>query len=243
MHPCARHDSRALRSRYRHRRRIGFRVFRGLVSYQLNRGAVVIAMSTSEICELPDIRAALESYAAKLAVPNMVSADIELMKRILASYGIATTPVGWAECNRQLHLASCAPSNNERLKKMIEEYCLSMTNRYAAVRGHDRHGIVACFEASMNNSRAGELPAAWTRSIRSRSCDLKIRSDEHRRFRTKTYEESPQALAESPSMTVQPRPRTLRITACPNFLRTECINTSTALLSTSLPPPYKRYSS
>ena len=213
------------------------------MSYQLNRGAVVIAMSTSEICELPDIRAALESYAAKLAVPNMVSADIELMKRILASYGIATTPVGWAECNRQLHLASCAPSNNERLKKMIEEYCLSMTNRYAAVRGHDRHGIVACFEASMNNSRAGELPAAWTRSIRSRSCDLKIRSDEHRRFRTKTYEESPQALAESPSMTVQPRPRTLRITACPNFLRTECINTSTALLSTSLPPPYKRYSS
>jgi DNA-binding GntR family transcriptional regulator len=106
----------------------------GLVSYQLNRGAVVIAMSTSEICELLDIRAALESYAAKLAVPNMVSADIELMKRILASYDIATTPAEWAECNRQFHLALCAPSNNERLKKMIEEYCLSTTNRYPHLR-------------------------------------------------------------------------------------------------------------
>jgi OHCU decarboxylase len=179
----------------------------GLVSYQLNRGAVVIAMSTSEICELLDIRAALESSAAKLAVPNIVSADIELMKRILASYDIATTPVEWAECNRQFHLALCAPSNNERLKKMIEEYCLSMTNRYPAVRGelptesireqssasldqctqkefetllrlnaayrdkfgfpfilavrgHDRHDIIACFETSMNNSRAEELRAS-----------------------------------------------------------------------------------
>jgi DNA-binding GntR family transcriptional regulator len=28
----------------------------------------------------------------------------------------------------------CAPSNNERLKKMIEEYCLSTTNRYPHLR-------------------------------------------------------------------------------------------------------------
>jgi 2-oxo-4-hydroxy-4-carboxy-5-ureidoimidazoline decarboxylase len=29
-----------------------------------------------------------------------------------------------------------------------------------AVRGHDRHGIIACFEARMNNSRAEELRAS-----------------------------------------------------------------------------------
>jgi DNA-binding GntR family transcriptional regulator len=127
----------------------------GLVSYQLNRGAVVIAMSTTEILELLDIRAALESYAAKLAVPNMVAADIDLMKRILASYDVATTPAEWAECNRQFHLALCAPSNNERLRKLIEEYCLSTTNRYPHLRmsldarkdevQRDHHAIVdAC---------------------------------------------------------------------------------------------------
>lgn len=106
----------------------------GLVSYQVNRGAVVSAMSTTEICELLDIRAALESYAAKLAVPNMVASDIEHMKRILASYDVASTAAEWAECNRQFHLALCAPANNERLRKMIEEYCLSTTHRYSHLR-------------------------------------------------------------------------------------------------------------
>ncbi|CAG9228161.1 DNA-binding GntR family transcriptional regulator [Paraburkholderia tropica] len=106
----------------------------GLVSYQLNRGAVVMAMSTREICELLDIRAALETYAAKLAVPNMVAADIDVMKRILAAYDAATSPADWAEYNRQFHLALCAPANNQRLRKMIEEYCLSTTNRYPHLR-------------------------------------------------------------------------------------------------------------
>jgi DNA-binding GntR family transcriptional regulator len=106
----------------------------GLVDYQLNRGAMVIAMSTTEMCELLDVRAALETYAAKLAVPNMVAADIEVMTDILARYDAASDPEDWAEYNRQFHLAICAPSNNERLRRLIEDYCLSTTNRYPHLR-------------------------------------------------------------------------------------------------------------
>jgi DNA-binding GntR family transcriptional regulator len=106
----------------------------GLVDYQLNRGAVVVEMSTAEICELLDIRAALETYAAKLAVPNMVAADIDALTKILESYDDAADAGDWAEFNRQFHLAMCAPSNNERLQRLIEEYCLSTTNRYPHLR-------------------------------------------------------------------------------------------------------------
>ncbi|MEX3917348.1 FCD domain-containing protein [Paraburkholderia sp. BR10872] len=56
------------------------------------------------------------------------------MKRILAAYDAASSPAEWAECNRQFHLALCAPANNARLRKMIEEYCLSTTNRYPHLR-------------------------------------------------------------------------------------------------------------
>jgi len=35
----------------------------------------------------------------------------------------------WAEYNRRFHLALCAPSNNTRLRRLIEEFCLN-TDRY-----------------------------------------------------------------------------------------------------------------
>ena len=68
---------------------------------------------------------------------------------------MAKTPAEWAECNRQFHLALCAPANNARLRKMIEEYCLSTANRYPHLRmsldteqgdvQHDHYEIVdAC---------------------------------------------------------------------------------------------------
>ncbi len=89
-------------------------------------------MSTAQICEVLDIRIALECHAAKLAVPNMVESDFETMERILAAYAASDTVAEWAEHNRRFHLALCAPANNRKLRQMIEEFCLN-TDRYTHV--------------------------------------------------------------------------------------------------------------
>lgn len=101
----------------------------GLVVHHLNRGAVVAGMNIQQICELLDIRVALECHAARLAVPNMVERDFEAMERILADYAASDVVDDWAEYNRLFHLALSAPANNARLRQLIEEYCLN-TDRY-----------------------------------------------------------------------------------------------------------------
>lgn len=104
----------------------------GLVLHQLNRGAVVARMNVEQLCELLDIRVALECHAARLAVPNMVERDFEAMDRILDAYQASTDLSEWAEYNRRFHLALSAPANNRRLRRLIEEYCLN-TDRYTHV--------------------------------------------------------------------------------------------------------------
>ena len=104
----------------------------GLVVHYLNRGAVVARMNVEQLCELLDIRVALECHPAKLAVPNMVERDFEAMDRILDAYQASTDLSEWAEYNRRFHLALSAPANNKRLRRLIEEYCLN-TDRYTHV--------------------------------------------------------------------------------------------------------------
>lgn len=104
----------------------------GLIAHQLNRGAVVAGMSVEQICELLDIRVALECHAARLAVPNMVERDFQAMEAILKAYSASKTIPEWAEHNRRFHLALSAPANNQRLVRLIEEFCLN-TDRYTHV--------------------------------------------------------------------------------------------------------------
>lgn len=104
----------------------------GLVTHYLNRGAVVAGMSMVQICEMLDIRIALECHAARLAVPNMVERDFETMEKILAAYEEADSVADWAEYNRRFHLALSAAANNRRLRQLIEEFCLN-TDRYTHV--------------------------------------------------------------------------------------------------------------
>ncbi|MDM0029529.1 GntR family transcriptional regulator [Variovorax saccharolyticus] len=104
----------------------------GLVTHHLNRGAVVTSMNVEQICEMLDIRVALECHAARLAVPNMVERDFEAMDRILDAYQASTEVAEWAEYNRRFHLALSAPANNLRLRQLIEEYCLN-TDRFTHV--------------------------------------------------------------------------------------------------------------
>lgn len=104
----------------------------GLVVHHRNRGAVVAGMSLEQICEMLDIRVALECHAAKLSVPNMVDSDFQTMEKILEAYSKAESVQEWAEYNRRFHLALGAASNNRRLRRLIEEFCLN-TDRYTHV--------------------------------------------------------------------------------------------------------------
>lgn len=101
----------------------------GLVIYQRNRGAVVAGMDVHQLCELMDIRIALECHAAKIAVPNMVQRDFAYLQELLDLYAASESVAEWAEYNRRFHLALCAPANNAKLRALIEEFCLN-TDRY-----------------------------------------------------------------------------------------------------------------
>lgn len=104
----------------------------GLIVHHLNRGAVVAGMSMEQICEMLDIRIALECHAAKLSVPNMVEQDFQTMEKILEAYSRAETVQEWAEYNRRFHLALTSASNNRRLRRLVEDFCLN-TDRYTHV--------------------------------------------------------------------------------------------------------------
>lgn len=101
----------------------------GLVAYHLNRGAVVIRMDVDQICELLDIRIALEGYAVRAAVPHMARADLDALESILGAYDDAQSVSEWVELSRRFHVALCAPANNARLNRLIEEHGLN-TARY-----------------------------------------------------------------------------------------------------------------
>lgn len=103
----------------------------GLVKTQLNRGAVVAAPSIDDICDLLDIRIALECRAAKLAVPKMTQADIKHLEQILEQYHHSQTPSEWAENNRLFHLGLCEPAKNKQLTALIKLYCMSTSSPYA----------------------------------------------------------------------------------------------------------------
>ncbi len=117
----------------------------GLVAYPLNRGAVVIRMDVVQICELLDIRIALESYAVRMAVPNMARADLDALQAILTAYSDAGSVSEWADLIRRFHLALCAPANNARLRRLIEDYGLN-TERYTQQMlesGAGKDGVLA----------------------------------------------------------------------------------------------------
>jgi DNA-binding GntR family transcriptional regulator len=138
----------------------------GLVTYQRNRGAVVSGMDVTQICELLDIRVALECHAARLGVPNMVQQDFQQMQEILDAYSKSESLVEWAEYNRRFHLALCAPANNKRLRRLIEEFCLN-TDRYtheqmSLATGKDsRRPTTTAFLKRARRAMRNRLPRCW----------------------------------------------------------------------------------
>lgn len=102
----------------------------GLVSYSVNRGAVVTEISPQEVLEMLEVRIALETHALKLAIPKMISDDIEAAREILQLYDRAGAPEEWSHMNARYHEALCSPSECDRLSALIRENYFHF-NRYA----------------------------------------------------------------------------------------------------------------
>lgn len=81
----------------------------GLISIVPHRGAVVSALSPEEIEELFDIRAVLESFILRRALPRLTDADFQRAEEILKEYEAALeneADIGsWGELNWRFHSA------------------------------------------------------------------------------------------------------------------------------------------
>lgn len=76
---------------------------KGLVSFERHRGAVVAALSSSEINEYMDIRALLEARAARLSAAAISEALIGEARRYLEQFAEATDATRWGELNWLFH--------------------------------------------------------------------------------------------------------------------------------------------
>jgi DNA-binding GntR family transcriptional regulator len=92
----------------------------GLVSIEANRRAVVTALQESDLIELFEIRAALESLAARHAAPNLTDADIgqlEFLARRMEESN--TSNEVWLPVHREFHDILYGRCNMPRLMKEI----------------------------------------------------------------------------------------------------------------------------
>jgi DNA-binding GntR family transcriptional regulator len=80
----------------------------GLVTLHPHRGAVVTALSASDIAELFDLRAMLEPDLIRRAVPQLQPSDFARAEGILADYETAIRDRdlnAWGELNTEYHLS------------------------------------------------------------------------------------------------------------------------------------------
>jgi DNA-binding GntR family transcriptional regulator len=92
----------------------------GLVTFHLNRGAMVSVLSPNEVQEICEIRSALELTAIQLAIPNLSESDLEKAGMILDEINRIKDATDWAKQNWEFHAALYTQANRPRLLKMIQ---------------------------------------------------------------------------------------------------------------------------
>jgi DNA-binding GntR family transcriptional regulator len=108
----------------------------GLVTLHPHRGAVVTALSASDIAELFDLRAMLEPDLIRRAVPRLRQSDFLRAEHILAEYAeaIRTGDVdAWGELNTEYHLALYQAADRSRTLDVVR-MLLANTDRYTRVQ-------------------------------------------------------------------------------------------------------------
>ena len=96
----------------------------GLVRIVANRGAVVSALSPDEINELFELRAVVECYVLRQAIPNMTEQVFRQAEAILRKYERAVEQAedvsSWGDWNWQFHSALYAPANRPTMMALIK---------------------------------------------------------------------------------------------------------------------------
>jgi len=108
----------------------------GLVTLHPHRGAVVTALSASDIAELFDLRAMLEPDLIRRAVPRLRQSDFLRAEHILAEYAEAIRSGdvdAWGELNTEYHLALYQAADRSRTLEVVR-MLLANTDRYTRVQ-------------------------------------------------------------------------------------------------------------
>ncbi len=101
----------------------------GLVTYQANRGASVSALTTSEIREIYEIRAMLESGAILLATPKLSSANLARAGELLNQSEQTEDGATWGTLDMEFHTIAYHLDDRPRLAELITEL-LRRVDRY-----------------------------------------------------------------------------------------------------------------
>jgi len=140
----------------------------GLVTFSPHRGAVVSSFSVTEIEELFDLRAMLESDLVRRAVPRLTTEDFDRAAEILDEYESAFDSrdvAAWGDLNWQLHSTLYAAANRP-LTMAVVENLHHHTNRYARMQLALTHG-----ESRAQGEHRAIVAAAKKRNV-DRACSL-----------------------------------------------------------------------
>lgn len=112
----------------------------GLITIVANRGAVVSALSPEEIKELFEVRAVLECYMLRQALPHLTDQDFAKAENILKRYIRVVEEdldiASWGQLNWQFHSTLYAPANRPvmlSLLRMLNNNCDRYTRLHLLV--------------------------------------------------------------------------------------------------------------
>ena len=94
----------------------------GLVTFHPHRGAVVARLSLEDIEELYEIRAVLEPYLLRCALPHLTSAALNHARGLIASQAATLrrhTAAAWGAINWEFHWTLLASANRPRALALI----------------------------------------------------------------------------------------------------------------------------
>ncbi|TGS43768.1 MULTISPECIES: GntR family transcriptional regulator [unclassified Mesorhizobium] len=154
----------------------------GLVEFQRNRGAVVASVSRSEIVQIFEVRAMLETNALRLSVPHITSATIQKASEYCDAFARETDVARWSELNWQFHSCLYEDANRPFLVNLIrsvndrvERYLRIQLTLSGDIRVDDREHrqiLAACKEKSAEKA-AGILQKHISNACKSLLMNLK----------------------------------------------------------------------
>lgn len=138
----------------------------GLVTLHPHRGAVVTALSASDIAELFDLRALLEPDLIRRAVPRLQPSDFARAEIILADYDAAIRDGdldAYGELNTEYHLSLYQVAGRNQTLELVRQL-LANTDRYTRVQLTMADGATARAQrehaALLDLCRAGDAEGA-----------------------------------------------------------------------------------